>query len=255
MISKLCSLCLTFCSLLMSISLVGYALSFFGQISHSTIVVALSLTFLNLLKSCKKKKKTGHFSKSFTLYLHKGSTLEHDVNRFSKLQFRATTFVFDLFLEFGHVTTLPITYWLDPDSYNHHYLLFPHFWVKNYRYFLFWTSTLDPECITQQYWPPLLIFFWFFLYFMPVVHLEMQMFPYLEVHIGPWNQCPPSIITNLSLIFSIFYCHFSSRKACFSIFGSVHWTLKQYPSITSNDNHPYFFLRFYRHFIDIFHAA
>jgi hypothetical protein len=47
------------------------------------------------------------------------------------------------------------------------------------------------------------------------------------------------------LIFSVFYCHFSSRKAFFSIFGSVHWTLKQYPSITSNDNHPYFFCDFF----------
>ena len=79
-----------------------YALSFFGQISHGTILVALSLTFLNLLKSCDlvlfswrkmPKKKIWHFSKSFTSYLHKGSTLEHDLNRFWKLQFSATTFV------------------------------------------------------------------------------------------------------------------------------------------------------------------
>ena len=75
---------------------------------------------------------------ALTSYLHNGSTLEHDLNRLWKLQFRATTFVFDLFLEFGHMTTLPITYWLDPDRYNHHYLLFPHFWVKNYQYFPFW---------------------------------------------------------------------------------------------------------------------
>ena len=33
------------------------------------------------------------------------------------------------------------------------------------------------------------------------------------------------------LIFSVFYCYFSSRKALCSIFGSVHWTLKEYPSI------------------------
>ena len=157
-------------------------------------------------KMQKNKKKMWRFSKSFTSYLHKGSTLEHDVNRFWKLQFRATTFVCDLFLECGHVTTLPITYWLDPDRYNHRYLLFSHFWVKNYWYFLFWTSTLDPECITQQYWPPLLFFFWFSPYFMPVFHLEMQMFPYLEMYIGPWKQCPPSIITNPSLFFSVFFC-------------------------------------------------
>ena len=149
LISKLCSLCLTFCSLSaifcslsISISLLGYALSFFGQISHGTIAVALSFTFLNLLKSCdlvcfhgekcKKQKKTRCFSKSFTSYLHKGSTLEHDLNRFWKPTVQGYNFHFDLFLEFSHVTTLPITYWLDPDRYNHHYLLFPHFWVKNH---------------------------------------------------------------------------------------------------------------------------
>src|ERR1700749_1425165 len=59
----------------------------------------------------------------------------------------------------------------------------------------------------------------------------MQMFPYLAMHVGPWKQCPPSIITNPSLFSSVFFCHFSSRKALFSIFGSVHWTLKEYPSI------------------------
>ena len=141
----------------MSISLLGYALSFVGQFSHGTIVVAPSLTFLNQLKSCdlvlfswrkmqKKTKKTRCFSKSFTSYLHNGSTLEHNLNRFWKLQFRATTFSSDLFLEFGHVTTLPITYWLDPDRYNHHYLLFLQFLVRNHRYFLFWTSTLNASC-------------------------------------------------------------------------------------------------------------
>ena len=146
----------------MSISLLGYALSFFGQFSHDTIVVALSLTFLTLLKSCdlvlfpwrktqKAKKKTQCFSKSFTSYHHKGSTLEHNLNRFWKVQFRATTFISDLFLEFGHVTALPITYWWDPDGYNYHYLLFLHFLVRNHPCFFFWTSTLDPECITQQY--------------------------------------------------------------------------------------------------------
>ena len=119
----------------------------FSYLSKSVEIMWFGFVFME--KNAKNKKKTQHFSKSFTSYLHKGSTLEHDLNRFWKLQFRATTFVFDLFLEF-------ITYWLDPDRYNHHYLLFPHFWVKNYWYFLFWTSTLDPECITQQYWPPVL---------------------------------------------------------------------------------------------------
>ena len=132
------------------------------------------------------KKKMQHFSKSFTSYLHNWSTLEHKLNRFWKLQFRATIFVVDLFLEFGHVTTLPMTYWLDPDRYNHLYVLFG----QKPQYFPFWTSTLDPECITQQYCPALLIFFWFFLY----------------------------------------YTCFSSRNANVSIFGNACWTLETVPS-------------------------
>ena len=56
----------------MSISHLGYALSFFGHFSHDTTIVALSFTFLNVLKSCdlvllslrkmqKTKKKCGTF--------------------------------------------------------------------------------------------------------------------------------------------------------------------------------------------------
>ena len=70
--------------------------------SHGTMVVALSLTFLNLLKSCdlvlfswrkmEKPKKKGCFSQSLTSYLHNGGTLEHNFNRFWKLQSRAKIF-------------------------------------------------------------------------------------------------------------------------------------------------------------------
>ena len=124
------------------------------------------------------------------------------------------------------------------------YVLFLHFLVRNHQYFLVWASTLDPECITTT---P--IFFWFFPYFIPVFHLEMKMFPYLEMPIGPWKQCLPSIIINPSLFFfSDFFCillPFFIQKSIFSIFGSVHWTLKQYPSITSDDNHPYLFCDFF----------
>ena len=51
-------------------------------------------------KNAKNQKKTRRWEKSFTLYLHNGSTLEHDSNRFWKLHCRATTFIF------LHVTTL-----------------------------------------------------------------------------------------------------------------------------------------------------
>ena len=39
------------CSLSMSLSHLGYALSFLGYFSHNTIIVAPSLTFPNVLKS------------------------------------------------------------------------------------------------------------------------------------------------------------------------------------------------------------
>ena len=141
-----------------------------------------------------------------------------------------------------------MTYWLSPDRslcsfsslFGQKPPIFPFLGIYPRPWMHQWS---------QQYWPPLPFFSDFFPYFIPVFHLEMKMFPYLEMPIGSWKQCPPSIITNPSLffflIFSLFYCHFSSRKAFFSIFGSVHWTLKQYPSITSNDNHPYLFCDFF----------
>ena len=129
--SNFCSISAILCSLSVSISLLGHAPSFLGEFSHDTLVVAPFLSFLNTLKSyclvfCswrkmqkkkKKKKKMRRFSKYFTSYLHNRSTLEHNLNRFRKLQCRATTFVFVPFLAIGHVTTLLLTHWMDPISY------------------------------------------------------------------------------------------------------------------------------------------
>jgi hypothetical protein len=47
-----CSLSVSFCSLSVSISLLGYVPSFLGDFSHDTKVVAPSLSFLSVLKSC-----------------------------------------------------------------------------------------------------------------------------------------------------------------------------------------------------------
>jgi hypothetical protein len=41
-----------FCSLKVSISLLGYTPSFLGEFSHDTKVVAPSLSFVNVLKAC-----------------------------------------------------------------------------------------------------------------------------------------------------------------------------------------------------------
>ena len=128
-------------------SLLRQAPSFFGHFSHDTRIVALSFSFLNVLKLCclvlfswrklqKRKKKTQHFSKSFSSYLHNRSTSEHNSNRFRKLQQRTTTQIFGPCLVIGHVTTIP-THQVDPNRQNHSHLVFLHFW-SNKVSFPFW---------------------------------------------------------------------------------------------------------------------
>jgi len=81
--SKLCSLYLTYIvyqysfSLSVSISFLGYRPSILGEFSHDTIVVALSLSFVSVLKSCylvlfswrktQKTKKNAAVKKMFFL--------------------------------------------------------------------------------------------------------------------------------------------------------------------------------------------
>ena len=105
----------------------------------------------------------------FTSYLHNQSTLKDNLNRFWKLQFRATTFVVDLFLEFGHVATLPMTYWLDSDRYNHRYVLFLHLLVRKHQYSLLGHLPLDLNAslnnIDQHSYFFLLIFSLLYLFF------------------------------------------------------------------------------------------
>src|ERR1700761_2180230 len=54
-----------------------------------------------------------------------------------------------------------------------------------------------------------------------------------------------NIITNLStppqfsLIFLLFSCYFTIKKAHISLFGNVPWTLKNFPNIiTNSEKHP-----------------
>ena len=147
------------------------------------------------------------FSKSFTSYLHKGSTLEHDLNRFWKLQFRATTFVFDLFLEFGHVTT--------PQS--------PIGW------------TLIGIII---------IIFFFLTFRSKTTHISFFGHLPWTLNASPNNTDHHSYFF---LIFPLFYACFSSRNANVSIFGNAHWTLKTVPSQHHHQSIPdfsWFFLYF-----------
>ena len=69
----------------------------FSYLSKCVEIILFGVVFME--KNIKNKKKMRHFSKSFTSYLHNGSTVEHISNRFTKLQCRATTFIFAIF---GH---------------------------------------------------------------------------------------------------------------------------------------------------------
>ena len=132
------------------------------------------------------------FLKYFTSYLHNRSTLEHDFNRFWKLQFRATTFIYDLFLEFGHVTTHPITYWLDPNRYNHLIFFFLTFGAKT---------------------------------------TDISFFGHLPWNLNASPNNTDHHHSYFFLIFPLFYACFSSRNANVSIFGNAHWTLSTVPVI------------------------
>ena len=90
-----------FCSLAVSLSLLRYVLPFFSQISHDTIIVVPSLTFLNMLKCyClvlfswwKMHKGQKKWVMRDILYII-SPQWEHNANWFRKLQYRATTLVF-----------------------------------------------------------------------------------------------------------------------------------------------------------------
>ena len=106
------------------------------------------------------------------------------------------------------------------------FLIFLKFFYLIHLNFLFWTSTLDPANTSQQYWPPFLFFSWFYYYYFSYFHPKLQMFPYLDMHTGPWKQHPfpqhhhqPSPI--FFLIFRLFYCYFSFSIAKLSIFGNM----------------------------------
>jgi len=66
--------------------------SLFFWLSKCGEIMLFGVVFIE--KNTKKQKKKQHFWKSFISYLDNGSTLAHNSNWFSKLQCRATTFVF-----------------------------------------------------------------------------------------------------------------------------------------------------------------
>jgi len=169
----------------MPLSLLGYAPSFFGKFPTVQqlypLLLALQMWWNHVIwccfhqKKCKKQKKMQCFWKSFMLYLHNESTLEHNSNCFWKLQFRATTLVFYHFrqLVMWPPSWQPIQWTVIGKTIC--MLFFFTFWVYQLR-FPFWRicrgPDMDPECSawwyinTKHYHQPSLIFSHvFFIYF------------------------------------------------------------------------------------------
>ena len=126
-----------FCSLSVLISLLGYAPSFLGEFSHDTIVVAPSLSFLNVVKSyylvlfswrkLQKTKKNAALRRIFYLISPQGKHLRTYFNQIQEATVQGYKFCFWTFLVISHVTTVPVTYWMDPDRKNDPCL---HFFIK-----------------------------------------------------------------------------------------------------------------------------
>ena len=119
-------------------------------------------------------------------YLHNGSTLEHNSNWFGKLQWRVTTFVFP-FLEIGHVTN---SHGMDPDTQNHHDIVFLNFLVIHS--------------------------FWFSAYNILVTIFGNVHRPYRHY-----------FIATTVFIMSIFFPHFLALFTSVTILGNVHRQCKQ----------------------------
>jgi len=152
----------------------------------------------------KQKKKMWCFWKSFTSYLHNRSTLKPNSNRSWKLQCSATTFVFLLFLEICHVTTLLTTHCMDPDRYNHPYLVFLHLLVKLSDIFflgymhrtLTWTLEAVPSLYINYMYHP-----YFFSNCSDILSSQTSKFPFLDMYPGPWKH-PLTILTTFPIFCS-----------------------------------------------------
>jgi hypothetical protein len=128
-----CSLSVFFCSLSVSISLLGYVPSFLGDFSHDTKVVAPSLSFLSVLKSCylllfslrktQKKKKNWTLLKIFYLI---SPQREHFRTKFQ--------LILKAVVQGYNFRFVQISHWMDPDRYNHLYLVFFTFWFNQMKF-------------------------------------------------------------------------------------------------------------------------
>ena len=192
-----------FWSLWVSISLLGYALSFFGHFSHDTTIVALSFSFLNVLKSCdlvlfslrkmQKKKKNGACQ---NLLPHISTTgapqniIQPDSGSYSA----GLQLLFWQFLVIGHVTNLP---WpIGWALIGKIILVLFFFTFHQIRPHLGRTMTWTLKAVPDGRYNICAILFL----------LETVNFPFLDISFGPWNHHPTMLIT--ILIFFWFFGYF-----------------------------------------------
>ena len=132
-------------------------------------------------KTKKKQKKTQHFLKSFTSYLNNRSTSEYNSTRFRKLQYRATTFIFDHFwqLIMWPPSQDPITWTLTGRIII--ILFFFTFWSNQVRFPFLDGPWSSPD---GSAWHPIHHSYFFQIGY----HLVfLDRLPYLELDPGPWK--------------------------------------------------------------------
>ena len=175
------------------------------------MIVALSLTFLTLLKSsylvlfswgkCKKVEKSHLWETLFTWYLHNGSTLQHNSNRSRKLQCRATTLLGNAhrpYKQLSNITTPSLFF----------------SWIFSYFFFI---------------WNYKIYHIWHFLVFIPVTGFQCHSVP---VNSGDcsgeitgiskfWRTLPCPTYSTWTLLESRWFSRVHLESRCF-FFGWEH---------------------------------
>ena len=204
-------------------------------------------------KNAKKKntkkiqKKKQCFSKSFTSYLHNGSTSEHNSTRFRKLQCRATTFILTTFGNWScDHPNIPSDKLRKVESSLSSFFTV---WSKQVR-FPFWVGPwIRPWrwCLTSY----ILFNFSNFLAYFVIIWLFLDRLPYLEIDPRPWKCYPTSSPTMSTMLkISVNFLPFSSSFLNRSPYLEIDpgpW--KCYP--TSSPISPNFFW-FFCYFISYF---
>ena len=145
-----CGVSVISCCLSVSLTPTGNAHSFFwqtvpqynncGPISQFSKCVEIMLFDVVFIEK-KATDKNVAVKKISYVICSQWEDFKHNSNWFGKLQSKATTFVFP-FLEIWHVINLPTTHCMDPDTQNHHDIVFLNFLVIHF-FQIFWLQCLS----------------------------------------------------------------------------------------------------------------